>query len=136
MASQWDTWLRELRAAGKGGERYSQLTIDRGLAYSKTLAFGMDLSADTFTASLKASPDGPALSPAIDFTVTVGSYSGGQTLVTLALSAATTATIPADADADGIEEFPFDLLRRVGGAGDKKRFIAGLIPVAGKVTNA
>lgn len=128
MAGQWNDWLGTLRAAGKGGQRLPQLTIDRGLDYSKVLAFGADLSADTITATMRASPDagGAALA---EFTVAVGSYSGGVTEVTISLTDTQTAALPADSDADGVEEFVFDLLR------NGQRLLAGTIPIAGKVTN-
>ena len=128
MASQWDTWLGALKAAGKGGLRYTQLQIDRGLAYSKVLSFGLDVSADAFLASLKSSPDGAALSPACNFTITVGSYTSGTTEITLSLTNTQTAALPADSDIDGVEDFVFDLVR------NGERFMGGLIPVAGKVT--
>lgn len=129
MAGQWDTWLATMKAAGKGGERFPQLTIDRGLAYEKVLGFGVDVSGDTFRASLRASPD--AADPTLaDFTVAVGAYADGLTLVTLTLSAVATAALPSDGDLDGVEELVFDLLR------NNSRFMAGTIPLAGKVTNA
>lgn len=128
MATQWDNWLAALKAAGKGGQSFPQLTIDRGLDYSKVLAFGADLSGDTITASLRASPD--AANPTLaDFAVTVGSYSGGTTEITLELTIAETAALPADTDVDGVEEFVFDILR------NGSRLMAGTIPLAGKVTN-
>lgn len=125
--SQWDEWLAALKAAGRGGAHLPQLTIDRGLAYSKVIAFAADLSGDTITAALRASPD--AASVLVDFTVAVGAYTGGTTEVTLSLTSAQTAALPADSDLDGVEEFPFDLLRN--GA----RLLAGTIKIAGKVTN-
>ena len=125
--SQWDDWLASLKAAGKGGVPLPQLTIDRGLAYEKIIAFEADLSADTITAALRASPD--AASVLVDFTVAVGAYSGGTTEVTLSLTSAQTAALPSDSDLDGVEEFPFDLLR------NGSRLLAGTIKLAGKVTN-
>lgn len=132
MAGQWKTWLAALKAAGKGGLKFTQLQIDRGLPYSKTLAFGLDLSADTITAALRVSPDAP--DPVlVDFTVDVGAYASGVTEVTLSLTAVQTSDtdiLPADGDLDGEEELVFDLLR------NDARLIAGTIPIAGKVTNA
>lgn len=129
MASQWETWLAALKAAGKGGVTLSQLTIDRGLPYSKIISFGADLSGDTITASLRASPDAadPVL---VSFTVAVGAYTSGATEVTLSLTKVQTAALPADGDADGEERFVFDMLR------NDARLLAGTIPIVGKVTNA
>lgn len=129
MAGRWDTWLAAMKAAGRGGLHYPQLTIDRGLAYSKAIAIAMDVSGDDFVASLRESPDAPDPT-LINFAVTVGAYADGVTPVTLELTEEETGDLPADADFDGVEAFPFDLLRN--GA----RFMAGTIPVVGKVTNA
>jgi hypothetical protein len=131
MAGQWDTWLAALKAAGKGGEVYHQLTIDRGLPYSKELAFGADMSGDAFDATLKASPD--AATELATFTITVGAYADGVTPVTLELTDLETDALPADGDLDGVEEFVFDILRTPLG-GVQERLLAGMIPVAGMVT--
>lgn len=129
MAGQWNAWLAAVKAAGHGGTRLTQLTIDRGLPYEKIIAFGADLSGDTITASLRASPD--AADPVTQaFSVSVGAYADGVTEVTLSLTKTQTATLPADGDADGVEELVFDLLR------NDARLLAGTIPIAGKVTNA
>jgi len=130
MKSQWDTWLRELAAAGKGGAIVK--AIDRGLPYSLSLEIPMDVSADAFAASLKVAPD--AASAEADFTVGVGAYAAGVTVVTLSLSAALTAALTADGDADGVEELVFDLLHTPSG-GTQQRFIAGAMPILGKVTD-
>lgn len=132
MAGPWDTWLAALKAAGKGGVNLPQLTIDRGLPYSKILSFDADLSGDTITASLRASPDAadPVL---VSFTVAVGAYTNGATEVTISLTkvqTSNTSILPVDSDADGEERLVFDMLR------NDARLIAGTIPIAGKVTNA
>lgn len=128
MATQWDTWLAALKGALKGGIVFRQLQIDRGLAYSKVLSFGADLSADTITASLRTGPDA-AGSTLVDFTISVGAYTAGATEVTLSLTSGQTAALPADSDLDGEEQFAFDILR------NGSRLMGGIIPVAGKVTN-
>jgi hypothetical protein len=129
MAGPWDTWLAALKAAGKGGVNLPQLTIDRGLPYSKIISFGVNIQGDTVTASLRASPD--AADPVIEsFSVSVGTYTDGATEVTLTLTKTQTAGLPADTDADGEERLVFDMLR------NDKRLLAGTIPVVGKVTNA
>jgi hypothetical protein len=132
MAGPWDTWLAALKAAGKGGENYPQLTIDRGLPYSKILSFGVNMQGDAITASLRASPDAadPVL---VSFSVSVGTFTNGSTEVTISLTKVQTsdpAILPVDSDADGEERLVFDMLR------NDKRLIAGTIPIAGKVTNA
>lgn len=132
MASQWDNWLRELRAAGKGGQAWPKLGIDRGREWTRVLAFEADYSADAFACNLAVAPDGTTL---VSPTVVVGAFGSGVTPVTISLTAVQTANlalIPADGDVDGVEELCFDLLRTpFGGAQD--RLMAGVIPVRGKV---
>jgi hypothetical protein len=126
MARQWEAWLRELRAAGKGGVRLK--AIDRGLPYSLAFSIPLDVSADTFTASLRISPD--AADPVLEsFAVNVGAYADGATIVTLSLTQVETAALPADGDLDGVEDFVFDMLR------NNLRFFGGIIPITGKVTS-
>lgn len=130
MATQWDTWLAELKAAGKGGIRAK--AIDRGLPYEYAMSIPLDVSSDTFTASLRVSPDASG-STIEDFTVDVGTYGAevaGKTIVTLSLTQTQTAfaDVP-DGDLDGVEELVFDILR------NNTRFLGGIMPIAGKVTN-
>lgn len=132
MASQWETWLAELRAAGKGGVHMPQLAIDRGRAWSKELRFHADYSSDAFSCNLAVSPDGTTL---VSPSVAIGAYTGGYTIVTLSLTSvqtANTALIPADGDMNGVEELLLDLLRTPSG-GTQERLMAGTIPVIGKV---
>lgn len=130
--SNFDPWLRDLAAAGKGGVRLPQLAIDRGRAWSKILAFEADYSADAFACNLSLEPDGITL---VSPSVAVGAYSGGVTQVTLSLTAVQTANlalIPEDADADGVVDLAIDVLRTPSG-GEQARLLAGVVPVLGKV---
>lgn len=132
MAEQWRAWLADLRAAGKGGQRFTQLAIDRGRVWNKVLAFEADFADDAFECNLALAPDGTTL---VSATVSVGAYSSGVTPVTLSLTAAQTANlalIPADGDIDGVEDLCIDLLRTPSG-GAKARILAGIVPVLGKV---
>lgn len=134
--SQWDDWLRKLSADGKGGlgltGKPEMRAIDRGLPYEYTLSIAGDRSADAFEASLRASPDAAGATLA-DFTVTVGSYSGGVTPITLSLTAVQTAALTSDSDLDGLEEFVFDILWTPSG-GTQQRLMGGVIQISGKVT--
>lgn len=132
MATEWDVWLADLRAAGKGGQRFSQLAIDRGRPWSKELQFQADWSGDAFACALSLSPDGTTL---VSPTVVVGAYSGGYTTVTLSLTSvqtANTSLIPADGDFDGVVDLAFELVRTPSG-GSAAVLMGGLIPVIGKV---
>src|SRR3546814_11438315 len=106
--------------------------IDRGLPYVYVMAIGMDVSADSFEASIRAAPDAAGAALA-DFDVTVGAFADGVTTITLELSDTQTAALPSDGDADGLEEMVFDMLWSPSG-GTQQRFLAGAIPVSGKVT--
>src|SRR5690606_24447939 len=94
MATQWDDWLRKLAADGKGGlglrGKPAIRAIDRGLPYEYQMAIGADVSADAFSASIRATPDATGATLA-DFTVTVGSYADEVTPVTLSLTDVQTA---------------------------------------------
>lgn len=130
--SNFDPWLRDLKAAQKGGERFTQLMIERGRVWSKQLAFAADYSADAFECNIALEPDGTTL---VSASVAVGSYSGGQTIVTVSLTAVQTASlslIPADGDYDGVQDLAIDVLRTPSG-GAKARLFAGIVPVSGKV---
>lgn len=133
----WDDWLRKLSADGKGGlglqGKPQMRAIDRGLPYVYVLAVGMDVSADTFDASIRAAPDAAGATLA-DFDVTVGSYADGVTTITLELTEEQTAALPSDGDADGLEELVFDILWTPSG-GTQQRFMGGVIQVSGKVTD-
>src|SRR3546814_1866512 len=109
----WDDWLRKLSADGKGGlglrGQPQMRAIDRGLPYVYVMAIGMDVSADSFEASIRAAPDAAGAALA-DFDVTVGAFADGVTTITLELSYTQTAALPSDGDADGLEEMVFDML--------------------------
>lgn len=133
MAGRWDAWLRDLRAARKGGERWPELQIDRGRAWELVLAVPSDVSGDAFLCNLALGPDGTTL---VSPTVVVGAFADGVTPVTFSLTAVQTANptlIPADDDTDGVEDLALDILRSPGGGTNWVRFMAGQIPVSGKV---
>src|SRR3546814_15663187 len=100
----WDDWLRKLSADGKGGlglrGQPQMRAIDRGLPYVYVMAIGMDVSADSFEASIRAAPDAAGAALA-DFDVTVGAFADGVTTITLELSDTQTAALPSDGDEIG-----------------------------------
>lgn len=131
MQSNYPDWLARAQASGQGGITLKD--IPRGLVWSTTLNFGEDWDADTFFISLREKPDAadPVL---VSVTTSVGSYANGVTPVTLSLTAVQTAALPADDNDDGLKELFWDLLRRVGGSGDRIKIMAGNVFVSGKVT--
>lgn len=137
MAGQWDAWLRDLVADGKGGlglpGRPKMRSIVRGEAYEYTFAIAMDMTADSFAASLRASPDAAGFTLA-DFTVTVGAFASGVTPITLSLPADAFDALLEDGDFDGLEEAVFDIKWTPAG-GSEQRLMGGTITISGKVTN-
>ena len=133
MQSTRPEWLTQMKWDGHAGKEL--MSIPRGLDWSVTLNFGTDWSADSFFMSLREAPDAPDPTTE-DVTVAVGAYASGVTPVTFSLTAAETAALPADDNGDGLKELFYDILRQTGGAGAKRRIMAGNIFVSGKVTNA
>lgn len=131
LISPFYAWEQGLALAQKGPVT---ITIDRGVPFRQVWSLDWDASASTFKASLRASPDASG-STLADFTITVGSYSGGVTSLTLAMTSSTTATLPADDEGDGVVPLVFDLLETPSG-GTQSRLIGGTAYVLGKVTNA
>lgn len=130
--SNFNAWLRELRAAGKGGDRYPQLMIDRSLPFGKLIGLAADLSDHAFACSLRLEPDASG-AVAAEFTVTVYPFTDGMTYVLLQLTDGQTAALPVDADFDGVQDMAFDVL--ITPPGDAQtRLFGGIIPVTGKVT--
>ena len=104
MQTQWSDWLAAESAAGRSGIVLSAHPIVRGQAYELVLPIPADVSGDAFAGGIYIGPDADN-SALASFTVTVGSFSGGFTNVTLALAAtATDDEPPADADLDGVAE--------------------------------
>lgn len=132
METQHKDWLRALASAGKGGVTLPQ--IDRGLPYDLVVKIPLDVSGDTFAASLRVAPDA-AGSTLADFTVSVGAWDGTYSPVTFSLTATQVNALPSDDDADGLTELVMDILRTPSG-GSEYRYLAGNIYVSGKVTDA
>lgn len=113
MNTTFDTWLRELAAAGKGGSALTTLDIPpatRGDAWSMPVQIEGDYSAETLTATIRSAPDaGSALATV---TISAASYDSGTgfTSWTASLASGTgsnsTGSLPADTDGSGEEKFP------------------------------
>lgn len=125
--TQHGDWLRSLASAGKGGAELPP--IDRGLAYSLTLKFPLDVSSDSFEAALRIAPDSGS---AVEFSVSVGAWDGTYTPVIFSLTKSQVNALPSDADADGLTEMVMDVLRTPSG-GTQYRFLGGNIFISGKV---
>lgn len=126
--TQHGDWLRSLASAGKGGVELPP--IDRGLSYPLTLDIPLDVSGDSFAAALRIAPDA---GDAVEFGVSVGSWDGTYTPVTLTLTKTQVDNdLPADDDADGLTEMVMDVLRTPSG-GTQYRFLGGNVFISGKV---
>lgn len=134
MATTFDDWLRQLRAAKQGP---ASINIDRGVPFAWSFSIKDNLPGAKVRASLRLEPDSSGAAIA-DFAVSgpeiVTVPDGTFTVFNLSLSAAQTSTMPADNDGDGLVQLAFDtLLAPTGGAFN--RFFAGAATISGKVTN-
>lgn len=136
MESQWSNWLAAAKVAGQGGIIWPDAIV-RGLPFEMVLPFPADVSADAFRASFGTAPDA---SPLVSLTegsgVTVGSYSGGITNVTIALTSGNVSTIGTaqdDADGDGLAEVLVDIHWQEGSSGDWMRSGVFSVPISGVV---
>lgn len=132
MASQWDTWLRALAAAGKGGIRLEGAS--RGRAFTLLVHLAGSWTGATMRGDVRIRPDAAAALSV--FTVTGPVVANGYSTFTCTLAAGTgansTGVLPADTDLDGVEEFPFDLLLTPSG-GTEELLLGGVLPVTGRI---
>ena len=136
MQSQYSDWLAAEKRAGRGGEVWDK-PIVRGLPFEMSLLFPVDVSGDSFRASLAGAPDAAAL---VTLTagagVTVGAFTDDQTSVTLALTQGQVDTITSaqnDADSDGLAEVLVDIHWQEGSAGSWRRSGVFSIPISGVI---
>ena len=132
LTPEQSAWLAAMSAAQRGGEKLKD-NIVRGLAWATAIEFSADYSGDAFACSLGYEPDNGA-SETNDVTVTVGSFTGGKTLVTLSLNGTQTGALAADGDGDGLVPILFDLYRTPSGE-SKYLILAGYTLITGSVGN-
>lgn len=109
MTTQFNDWLAECEAAGKGGATFKWVAA-RGQAFSQTLRIAGDWTGATMAAKLKAHPD--AATTLASFTVgsPVVSVEDGATWTRFTFTLASgsgansTGSLPADTDQDGITQ--------------------------------
>ena len=134
MNHQFKDWLAVHAAGNRGGVARPDLAITRGREWTARLALTGDFTADTLFGSIGLEPN-DGVSEVADFSVVAGAFSGGETAFDFTLSAAQTATIPADADGDGLLWLPFDISREPLGAAPYI-ILSGVVPVQGSVGGA
>jgi hypothetical protein len=136
MVNKWATWLSELDRAGKGGVSLRPAIRER--SWVLRVSFSGDNSAATFRGEVRISPDTTG-DPLAAFSFSTPEYDSelDKTSVSVSLAAGTgansTGSLPSDDDANGVEEFPFDILMTPSG-GAEEVLIAGVLPVLGRVT--
>jgi hypothetical protein len=132
--AQFDDWLRDLAAAGKGG---ITLTARRGLAFNLLFTLPGDWTGATLEGQVRTAPD--AASSLSAFTCSTGTYDAGLGLTpfTATLDAGTgvgsTGVLTAAPTGDPHADFVFDLLLTPSG-GDKELLFGGVLRLLGKVT--
>ena len=130
----FETWLRELRLAKKGGVRLA--AASRGREYVLRIAMPGDLTANTVRGQVRSAPDAVG-SPLATFFVTAPTFSSGQTTFRALLPGGTsfnaTGSLPEDANGDGTAEFVFDFIMTAPDQSPELLF-GGVLPVVGRVT--
>lgn len=132
MQTQWNEWLAAERAAQRGGFVWRE-PIVRGLPFRFILSTPADVSGDAFKLSLRAAPDAAGAVLA-SFTVTVGDFEDGKTLVTFDLSEAAVDGLPSGSAATGLAELVGDILH-IPASGIPARMAAFVFLISGKVTD-
>lgn len=131
--TQWASWLAAEKAAGRGGIVWP-FSIVPGVAFNIEWPIPADVSGDSFSGGVALSPD-PAGGTLEDFSVTVGSFSGGVTLVTFTLSASQTGDagdLPGVSTDSGTAEVLADFYHTPA-AGAKQRIAVLSIPISGPI---
>lgn len=139
MATEFDDWLRQLAAAGKGGSALSAKDIPaaiRGNAWSLILVLPGDFSAATISGTLRASPDASTALATLSFTALTYDAGTNKTTTTGSLAAGTgansTGILPADADGNGVLELPLAIYLTPSG-GTNELLLGGKFTLLGKV---
>lgn len=132
--SAFDTWLRQLTAAGKGGFALPAATRGRKWAFALRLEY--NFTGATIRGQVRAAPDA-AGAPLVTLVVSGPVYAAPYTTFTISLAAGSgansTGILPADSDFDGLVELPLDVLLTPAG-GDEELLFGALLPVLGRVT--
>ncbi|MCW1985327.1 UNVERIFIED_ORG: hypothetical protein M2348_001059 [Sphingomonas sp. R1F5B] len=127
--TQWTDWLGQLAAAGKGPVPITDVV--RGKAWSWGINLDADFSGATMAGEVRAAPDA-AGSPLATFTVSSPVVADGMTRFTVSLDASATGGLPADADGNGVEAWPYMLFLMPSG-GTQELLVGGLLTAIGSV---
>ncbi|MGB7407144.1 MAG: hypothetical protein WA908_01445 [Pontixanthobacter sp.] len=129
------TWLRELQLARKGGVRL-QPAATRGRPWNARIVLAGDWSGASMRGCLRLTPDAAGAVLA-NFNVSPPELEGDFTAFVLSLDGGngsnSTGRLPADQDADGVEEFAFDILLTPQN-GTEDLLFGGILPVIGRIT--
>lgn len=105
MSNPFPEWTAQLKSDGLF---QVMPAIARGFSHTVIYTPEGDFSDGTFTMQLRASPG--AETALATFTCTTGSFADGATPITLSLNVVSQASIPTDADGDGVELLLYDLV--------------------------
>lgn len=125
MPSQFHEWVALLKEDGQGGLRLP--VMHKGQPYAAVLTYAADFSGDTFTAYADISPN--TGSDGTPFAVSVGSFSGGGTEVTISLTKSQVNALASDDDADGVSWAVYEVNRTPSGSSNAEPAGAGEIAV-------
>lgn len=134
MATEFPAWLAALKAAGLLIDNVPPAT--RGLKWEEPLEVEGNWTTAAVEGSIRAAPDSDTV--LATFTFGSPSYDSGTGFTTWLMSLASgngansTGVLPADADNDGTESFPF-MVRLTPSGGAKDTLLGGLFPVMGYV---
>lgn len=125
--SEWNDWLRELRAAGKGPLDLPAAT--RGQAWECPFEIEGDWTGADLEGSVSIAP-ALSLSPLVSFSITGPVVADGWSTFTLSLTSGQISGLPSDGDLNGESKFPY-MIRLDPSGGSKDTLVGGLFTVLG-----
>lgn len=125
--SEWNDWLRELRAAGKGPVDLPAAT--RGLAWEHPVEIEGDWTGAALEGSVSIAPANSA-DELVSFTVTGPVVADGWSTFMLSLTSGQVSGLPSDGDLNGETKLPY-MIRLTPSGGAKDTLIGGLFTVLG-----
>lgn len=138
IRTNFDAWLQQLAAAGKGGSALTAVDLPpavRGEKWECPYVMEGDWTGAVLLVTISSAPDGSVL---VTATTSSASYDSGTGFTTWTVSIASgsgansTGSLPADVDGDGVEAFPIAFYLTPSG-GTKFLLLGGAFTLLGKV---
>lgn len=139
MNTTFDTWLRELAAAGKGGSALSATDIPaaiRGEYWPMQIQLSGNWATATLEGQIRSAPDAPSALATV--TISAADYDASAEVTTWTASLASgtgsnsTGNLPADTEGNGEEKFPIAFYITPSG-GTRGLLFGGAFTLLGKV---